>query len=68
MGTEDWILKSTKLITNTKKQRLKIQSLDSQKYNIKKKKNTTTKIIKIYMKFTLKIGSFFCKAGYKNEN
>ena len=24
MGTEDWILKDTKLITNTKKQRLKI--------------------------------------------
>ena len=26
MGTEDWVLKGTKLITNTKKQRLKIQS------------------------------------------
>ena len=26
MGTEDWILKGTKLITNTKKQRLKIKS------------------------------------------
>ena len=26
MGTEDYILKGTKLITNTKKQRLKIQS------------------------------------------
>ena len=26
MGTEDWILKGRKLITNTKKQRLKIQS------------------------------------------
>ena len=24
MGTEDWVLKSTKLITNTKKQRLKV--------------------------------------------
>jgi len=24
MGTEDWVLKVTKLITNTKKQRLKI--------------------------------------------
>ena len=24
MGTEDWVLKSMKLITNTKKQRLKI--------------------------------------------
>ena len=36
MATEDWILKGTELITNTKKQRLKIQRLDSQKYNIKK--------------------------------
>ena len=26
MDTEDWVLKGTKLITNTKKQRLKIQS------------------------------------------
>ena len=26
MGTEDWSLKGTKLITNTKKQGLKIQS------------------------------------------
>ena len=26
MGTEDWILKGTELITNTKKQRLKIQT------------------------------------------
>ena len=26
MGTEDWILKGIELITNTKKQRLKIQS------------------------------------------
>ena len=28
----------TKLITNTKKQKLKIQSLEFQKYNVKKKK------------------------------
>ena len=26
MGTEDWVLNGTELITNTKKQRLKIQS------------------------------------------
>ena len=26
MGTEDWVLKGTKLITNTKKLKLKIQS------------------------------------------
>ena len=43
MGTEDWILKGTKLITNTKKPRLKIQSLDSQKYNIKKTKQNHKK-------------------------
>ena len=76
MGTEDWVLKGTKLITNTKKHRLKIQSLDFQKYNIKEKKGKkkVTKIIKkkyIYMKFALKNRVFyFCKVivGYKNEN
>ena len=26
MGTEDWVFKGTKLITNTKKEKLKIQS------------------------------------------
>ena len=26
MGTEDWVIKGTKLMTNTKKQKLKIQS------------------------------------------
>ena len=36
---EDWVLKGTKFITNTKKQRLKIQRLDFQKYNIKEKKS-----------------------------
>ena len=79
MGTEDWVLKGTKLITNTKKQRLKIQSrgwifkntiLKDKKG---KKKNKVTKItIYIYMKFDLKIGSlfFFCKiiVGYKDKN
>ena len=37
MGTEDWVLKGTKLITNTKNQRVKIQSRDwiFKKYNIK---------------------------------
>ena len=40
MGTEDWIIKGTKLRTNTKKQRLKIQSRgQTQKYNIKEKKS-----------------------------
>ena len=42
MGTEDWILRGTKLITNMKKHKEKIknleQRLDSQKYSIKKTK------------------------------
>ena len=73
MGTEDWILKGTKLIINTKKQRLKIQSRGQTLKNtiLKIKTKSITKIIKnIYVKFALKIGSFFCKVnvGYKNEN
>ena len=67
MGTEDWILKGTKFITNTKKKIKNLeQKLDSQKYNI----FLIAKIIKyIYMKFALKIG-FFCKVivDFKNEN
>ena len=59
MGTEDQVLKGAKLITNTKKQRLKIQSLDSQKYNIKGKNKVTKIIVHIYMKFALKIWPFF---------
>ena len=64
MDTEDQLLKGTKLITNTKKQRLKIwsrgQTLKNtilkiqNKINQKNLKNT-------YMKFTLKIGSFFAR-------
>ena len=47
MGTEDWILKGTKLITNTKKQRLKIQNRgQTPKNTILKKQNKITKIIK----------------------
>ena len=46
MGTEDWILKSTELITNTKKQKLKIwhrgQTL---KNTILKKQNRIAKVI-----------------------
>ena len=61
----------TKLITNTKKQKLK--NLEQRVWNFKNTmlKNKVTKIIKyIYIKFALKIGSFFCKVivGYKNEN
>ena len=38
MSNEDWILKGTKLIRNTKKAKIKNleQRLDAQKYNIKK--------------------------------
>ena len=81
MGTEDWVLKGTKLITNTKKQRLKIQSrvwnfkntvLKKGRKKKKEKKNKVTKIIKyIYMKFALKNRVFFffkVIVGYKNEN
>ena len=41
MGTEDWILKGIELITNTKKQRLKIQSRGQTLKNtlLKKKQN-----------------------------
>ena len=70
MGTEGWILKGTKLITNTKKQTLKIQSRGQiLKNTILNKQNKVAKIMK-YMKFALKIGSFFGKVivGYKNEN
>ena len=46
MGTEDWILKCTELVTNTIKQRLKIQSRgQTQKYNIKEKNH------KMYKKY-----------------
>ena len=60
MGTEDWILKGTKLITYTKKQRLKTQSRGQTFKNkiLKKKQIQITKLFKIYMKFALKIGYF----------
>ena len=54
MGTEDWILKGTELVTNTKKQRLKIQRLDSQNTIFFKK---ISKAIKKY-EILFKIGSF----------
>ena len=70
MDTVYWILECPKLVSNTEKQRLKIQSRgQTLKNTILKTK--TQKILEIYMKFTLKIRSFFfCKVivGYKNEN
>ena len=74
MGTEDWVLKGTKLITNTKKQRLKIQSRGWIFKNtiLKKgeKKAKSQKLLKKYEVFFKKYGLFFfCKViGYKNEN
>jgi len=60
MGTEDWVLKGTKLITNTKKQRLKIWNRGWILKNTILKKKKVTKIIKyIYMKFALKNKFFF---------
>ena len=61
MGTEDWVLKGTKMITNTKEQRLKTWSRGWILKNtiLKEKKHKVTKIIKnIYMKFALKRRSF----------
>ena len=54
IGTEDWVLKGTKLITNTKKQRLKISSRGWILKNAILKKRLTKFIKKIYMKFALK--------------
>ena len=70
MDTEDQILKGKKLITNTKKQRLKIQRLDSQKYNIKNtKQNQSQKLYKNIYEICFKNRVFFGKViGYKNEN
>ena len=63
MDTEGQILKGTKLITSTKKQRLKIQSRSETLKKILKIQNKINhknyKInIYIYMKFALKIESF----------
>ena len=67
MGTEDWVLKGTKLITNTKKQRLKIQSRgQTLKNTILKKQNKVTKIIKYIYEICFKNRVFFGKiiVGY----
>ena len=47
MDTEDQSRKDIKLITSTKKKRLKIQRLDSEKYNIKNtKQDQSQKLLK----------------------
>ena len=71
MGTEDWIPKGTKFITNTKKQRLKIQSRgQTLKNTILKKQNKVRKIIKYVYEVCFKKEGLLCKVivGYKNEN
>ena len=70
MGTEDQILKATKLITNTKKQRLKIQSRgQSLKNTILKVQNKISHKNYIYIythtKFALKTGSLFARQVIK---
>ena len=59
MGTEDWILKGTELITNTKKKRLKIQRRGQTLKNTILKKQNHKRYIHKKMKFALKIGCFF---------
>ena len=69
MGTEGWILKCPKLISNTEKQRLKIQGRgQTLKNTILKKKHK--KLRNTYgVPFKNRV-PFFCKIimGYKNEN
>ena len=63
MGTEDQILKGTKLTTNTKKQRLNIQSRGQTLKNtiLKNKTKSQKLLIYIYMKFAFKQGFFFAR-------
>ena len=73
MGTEDWALKGTKLITNTKKQRLKRQSIGWILKNtiLKKTKTKKSQIIKYIYEVCFKNRVFFggkVIIGYKNEN
>ena len=78
MGTEDWVLKGTKLIANTKKQRLKIQIRGWIFKNTilkkrKKRKKQSHKNYKIYIYEVCfkKINYYFFGkviVGYKNEN
>ena len=64
MGTEDWVLKGTKLITNTKKQRLKIYSRgQTLKYTILKKQNKVTKIIQYLYEACFKNRVFFLQGN-----
>ena len=74
MGTEDWVFEGTKLITNTKKQRLKIQSRGWIFKNtiLKKRRRNKKQSHKNYLKkyeVCFKNRVFLKKiVGYKNEN
>ena len=72
MDTEDQILKGTKLITNTQKQRLKIQSRGQtlRKIVLKIQNRINHKNYKknIYMIFALKRGHFLQGNSKTNEN
>ena len=62
MGTEDQILKGTKLITDNKKQRFKIQSRGQTLKNATLKIQNQSQIIKnTYVKFALKNRVFFAR-------
>ena len=58
MGTEDWIIKGTKLIIKPQKQQLKIQSRGQTLENTIIKKQNHKNYKNIIMKFALQIGSF----------
>ena len=69
MDTEDWILKGTELITNTKKQRLKVQSRgQTLKNTILKKKNRKSYIKKYEICFKNRVFFFKVVVGFTNEN
>ena len=78
MGTEDWVFQGTKLITNTKKQRLKIQSRgwifkNTMLKKRRRKEHSHKNYLYIYIyEVCFKNRVFFKKkkvmVGYKNEN
>ena len=66
MGSEDWVLKRTKLITNTKKQILQVYSKGQSLPNTvlkKKKKTKSQKMIKYMYEVCFKNRVFFWKGN-----
>ena len=69
MSSEDWVFKDTKLITNTKNQRLKIESRGWILKNTIIKKKPKLQKLYIYIYDVCFKNRVFCKViGYKNEN